>query len=64
MARLKHTWKETGKYESVCTRCGCERTKNGHKVGYQWISYYSYSRSGMNFGYNPECIDWNDNTLF
>ena len=62
--RLNHTWNKTGKFESVCTRCDCSRTKEGVKYGSQWKSVFYYTRSKMTFGLQkPECIDWTDDSL-
>jgi len=42
---MNHKWKN-----NECTTCGCERNKT--------YNNYFYSRSGMNFAFRPDCIDW------
>ncbi len=74
MARLNHKWVKDkdfkiAKYSSTfakytCSRCGCVKHSNSYKREDGGRRYEDhFTRDGRSFGYNPECIDWDDNTL-
>lgn len=73
MPSLNHTWKKDKEYKPFsiqyvyaqyeCTRCGCVKYKIAFKRFGKTIHEERFERSNMDFDYNPECINWEDNTL-
>ena len=39
----------------ICIICGLQKYKTHN---YEWTTTH-YKRSGMNFTYSPDCINWN-----
>ena len=72
MPRLNHTWKKNKEFKPDgilyekhdCTRCGCTKYKYSYKTKSGRYFEETFARDcGRTFDYNPECIDWSDNTL-